>query len=266
MSWLITATYQSDPDAAAYIAAVEAADEAASPGIGPLEPAVRLAITRFVLGCKQDGFWPVIKASCILAGARTLTGALVPLVGAAPTNFNSLFVSDDYSRKTGLNGNGVDKYLLSNRANNADPRNNKHVSVFVSSLTQKTFNPLIGTTLQDPGHTFIAYGMDNATRLRSSVNSAYADITQVLSFPSFMGVSRNTSLNWSLRSGQSNFNPSLPGPTISNTPVSDNIRIFNGIAGPSNARIAFYSIGEFLDLALLDARVTTLIQAIDAAI
>jgi hypothetical protein len=34
----------------------------------------------------------------------------------------------------------------------------------------------------------------------------------------------------------------------------------------SDARLAFYSIGESLDLALLDARVTTLIQAIDAAI
>jgi hypothetical protein len=34
----------------------------------------------------------------------------------------------------------------------------------------------------------------------------------------------------------------------------------------SNARLAFYSIGESLDLALLDARVTTLINAIAAAI
>jgi hypothetical protein len=34
----------------------------------------------------------------------------------------------------------------------------------------------------------------------------------------------------------------------------------------SNARIACYSIGESLDLALLDARVTALINAIAAAI
>jgi hypothetical protein len=34
----------------------------------------------------------------------------------------------------------------------------------------------------------------------------------------------------------------------------------------SNARIAFYSIGESLDLALLDARVTDLINAFDTAI
>ena len=35
---------------------------------------------------------------------------------------------------------------------------------------------------------------------------------------------------------------------------------------PTDARLAFYSIGESLDLALLDARVTALINAIAAAI
>jgi hypothetical protein len=34
----------------------------------------------------------------------------------------------------------------------------------------------------------------------------------------------------------------------------------------ANARLAFYSIGESLDLALLDARVTALINAFAAAI
>jgi hypothetical protein len=45
-------------------------------------------VNAFVKGCKADGIWSAIKASCILAGADTLAGALVPLVGAAPTNFN----------------------------------------------------------------------------------------------------------------------------------------------------------------------------------
>jgi hypothetical protein len=69
--------------------------------------------TTFVNGCKADGIWNAIKASCILAGARTLNGALVPLVGTAPTNFN--FVDWCYNRKTGLVGDGSTKYLDSNR-------------------------------------------------------------------------------------------------------------------------------------------------------
>jgi hypothetical protein len=92
-----------DANAAAYVAAVEAADSQA------LEDGVRQAIDNFVLGCKADGIWDAIKASCILAGARTLNGALVPLAGTAPTNFN--FVSGDYNRKTGLVGNATNKSL-----------------------------------------------------------------------------------------------------------------------------------------------------------
>jgi hypothetical protein len=61
-----------DPDAEAYIAAVEAADLASDPTAEPLETATKVAIHSFVKGCKADGIWPAIKASCILAGARHL--------------------------------------------------------------------------------------------------------------------------------------------------------------------------------------------------
>lgn len=60
--------------------------------------------------------------------------------------------------------------------------------------------------------------------------------------------------------------------STSTTPNSISLFVFaqnNQNLGPltfSNARLAFYSIGESLDLALLDARVTTLINAYDEAI
>jgi hypothetical protein len=52
-----------DTDAANYAMRVEAADGE------PLEADVFSAINDFVLGCKADGIWDAIKASCILAGA-----------------------------------------------------------------------------------------------------------------------------------------------------------------------------------------------------
>jgi hypothetical protein len=122
-----TYTLPDDADAVAYIAAVEAADGQA------LETATRMAINSFVKGCKADGIWPAIKASCILAGARTLTGALIPLVGSAPTNNGFIGIGTDYVRKTGLVGNGSTKYLDSNRANNADPQNSNHNACWVST-------------------------------------------------------------------------------------------------------------------------------------
>jgi hypothetical protein len=56
------------------------------------------------------------------------------------------------------------------------------------------------------------------------------------------------------------------------TPGSDNYFVFrrNAASAPSysytNARLAFYSIGEGINLTLLDARVTTLVNQIKAAI
>jgi hypothetical protein len=96
MSLFISSVFTYDEDAGNYIQAVETADAQA------LEPATRKAINNFVIGCKQDGIWTAIKASCILAGARTLDGALVPLAGTAPPTCN--FVDADYNRKTGVGG------------------------------------------------------------------------------------------------------------------------------------------------------------------
>jgi hypothetical protein len=238
-----------DPDAEAYIAAVEAADEAESPGVGALETATKVAIHSFVKGCKNDGIWPAIKASCILAGARTLTGALVPLVGTAPTSFN--FVSGDYNRKTGLVGNGSTKFLNSNRNANADPLNSFHLSAYISTLGTGAF---FGPTTT-PG----AYSSMStvATRNRNGTPDSYTAVA------GFIGASRNNSSTYDRRNSSSTT-------TITRASVSADggNTLVNGFSGTANgsARLAFYSIGESLDLALLDARVTDLINAIGAAI
>jgi hypothetical protein len=258
-----------DADAAAYIAAVEAADTE------PLETGVRLAINDFVLGCKDDGIWAAIKASCILAGARTLTGALVPLVGAAPTNFN--FASGDYNRKTGLVGDGSTKYLDSNRNNNADPQNSRHAAVYVSvAPTATAFSSYLsrggsidaGNTIMQIGGSAISGSSTGHLISKSSGSTVLRAGTssQAVSL-GLKGVSRNISTSHTLRSGGSNFTVT----DTSTSPLGGNVVVYAASVGatPSaynNARLSFYSIGESLDLALLDARVTTLIADIDAAI
>jgi hypothetical protein len=240
-----------DPDAAVYVAAVEAADGQS------LETAIRVAIHSFVKGCKNDGIWPAIKASCILAGARTLAGALIPLAGAAPTNNN--FVSGDYNRKTGLVGNGSTKYLDSNRANNADPQNNKSIAIYASSLPTTAVRPMLGLNRSNiEGAASLIY--NTLTRLHDIESSSYTAST------GFIAASRSNSSNYVARNN--NANTTLT--QASSTPISRNIVLFadNLQNAPmySNARLAFYSIGESLDLALLDARVTDLINAFAAAI
>jgi hypothetical protein len=47
------------------------------------------------------------------------------------------------------------------------------------------------------------------------------------------------------------------------TPASQIIGVFGSVVGDrTNARLSFYSIGEYLDLALLDARLATYMSAL----
>lgn len=243
-----------DADALAYIAAVEAADGES------LESGVKAAYTAFVVGCKSDGIWSAIKASCIMCGARTLAGALVPLVGAAPTNVN--FVSDDYNRETGLKGNGSTKYLNSNRANNADPQDDKHLALYIS-----TFSTISGTKYASSA------GTNPTTIDVSTPPDLYAlgrvnsGTNAVVSSPTvgFCGVNRSSSSLQTIRSRGVNGTTT----TASGTPSSDTIGLFARFVGDSftsDARLAFYSIGEAVDLALLDTRVSALVTAIGNAI
>jgi hypothetical protein len=257
-----------DADAIAYVNAVEAADGQL------LEFGVGKAINDFVVGCKLDNTWSAIKASCILAGARTLTGALVPLVGTAPTNVGGLFVSGDYNRKTGLVGDGSTKYLNSNRAGDVDPLNNLHISVIVSTAaTGAAGSTYLGggnangdltdiTRLNDTGQNALLM------RNRRAIGASPGIIPNPAgSATGFLGCSRQSSNFFRQRYSGLNQDISL---TTQSGASSFNYLLFALNASPptnfSNARLAFYSIGESLDLALLDTRVTALITAFGVAI
>ena len=238
-----------EPEAVSYVAAVEAADGQ------ELEFGVAKAINDFVLGCKNDGIWDAIKACCILAGARTLNGALVPLVGTAPTNYN--FVSGDYDRETGLVGDGSAKYLDSNRRGTDDPLNNQHLSVYAGTLGTLQARQLAGVT----GDTVIFDYPDNSqTRFVSRDSSPVRN--RSVSNGGLQSVSRSGPTEWVARCSGSQ----LAYTDASVSASSNNLLIFTAGGNFSNARIAFYSIGESLDLAALDTRVSDLITAIGAAI
>jgi hypothetical protein len=244
-----------DPDAAAYITAVETADTE------PLEEKTKIAIDNFVLGCKADGIWTAIKASCILAGARTLTGALVPLVGDAPTNVGP-FVTGDYNRKTGLAGNGSTKYLNSNRAASADPLNSHHVSVFVSNASAVTAQTFIGAG--GPSDTTLIQTTSTAMffRMRTGTGATLGSNTTT----GFIAASRSSSAEFMSRLSGQGFTTAAASNAASPNFIAVFARNDNvGINQYGAHRLAFYSIGESLNLALLDARVTDLITAIGAA-
>lgn len=251
-----------DADAAAYITAVEAADGQA------LEEKTKIAIDNFVLGCKADGIWSAIKASCILAGARTLSGALQPLVGAAPTNNN--FVSGDYNRKTGLVGNGSTKYLNSNRAGNADPQDNAHISCFVSSVQSgASGRALLGVITTGPTNRIYQLAIDNGQDICAMRSSAILPSNRPNNnfATGFQGGARSSSASFFYQYSGTQLTLSSSSIAPSSAQVFIFAQNLNGsLSVPTDARLAFYSIGESLNLALLDVRVTDLINAFAAAI
>jgi len=253
---ILAKDYPADADVKAYVAAVEAADGQA------LELEVIKAYDNFILGCKHDGIWNAIKASCILAGARTTNGALVPLKGTAPTPVNFDLISDtDYDRKTGLVGDASTKYLASNYAFPTSLQNNCHIGGYLSVVA--TNGLLVG------GYGDVSangsYLSNTASRLyqTSSVTFSPSDTTS----SGFRGVSRNNSSNYLYRRAGSNETANIASLAITHENQGVFARNLNGsYDGFRDGRLAFYSIGESLDLALLDARVSTLISDLGAAI
>jgi len=254
-----------------YIDRVVAADVAAGNTLG-LEVGVRDGYDVFIRDSLDTGHLgssggvisqsnSIIKASPILAGARTLAGALTPLVGSAPTNNG--FASGDYNRKTGLLGNGTSKSLDSNRNNNADPQNNNHNAVWVTTAATSTGVYIgVGPGTNENGCNNIgpAYNIFVFSRNRSSANNGGGSPSST----GFIGASRSSSTNFSFRINSATSQTSI----ASQTPFDANVFVFStsASANRTNGRISFYSIGEALDLALLEARLATLMASLSAAI
>lgn len=239
-----------DLDAAAYIAAVESADGE------PLEPNVKYAINAFFLGCKADQIWDSITSGCILVGARTLAGALVPIKGAAPTSYN--FVSADYTRLTGLKGNGSSKYLDSNVLANSFAYDNRHISAFVQDRV------LAG------GYEGALLGARTVSQSLLTVNTSFFNANLIppttIATPTLVGVSRSGN---TVTHRANNVNTDFTSVNNNLEALSYHVlsRHYNGSPSLYGAhRVKFYSIGDSIDLAALDLRLTRLMAEIEGSI
>ena len=250
-----------DPDAAAYLRAVEAADGQA------LETPVKRAVDDFFRVTRADGTFSALKAACLLCGARTLAGALVPLVGTAPTNVADGFVSGDYTRggaTPGLKGDGT-SHLDSGRAGDDDPLEDHHMACYATETSSAVTHTKMGAAQSATG----------AYELVRSADRAYFYSRSSTFFLTGTGVGNQTGLYGYSRTG-STLNSRALGVDYTATRAAVaragiNIFVFgyndgSSLVEPSQGRLAFYSIGEALDLEALDARVTALVTAIGAAV
>lgn len=250
-----------DADALAYLTAVEAADGQA------LENSVKIAINTFVVGCKSDGIWDAIVTSCILCGARSVAGAIVPLKGNAPTNNN--FVSGDYNRKLGLLGNDSNKYLATGYNNNDTtnfPQNDNHISCYVSQASSDSSGIYVGAQSSLGG----ILNINNTTSTNIVCrNRATSGRTLALSPLGFQGSSRNNFANFIARNTYSGGVSEVTTIVNSSTPSNNLFGVFAGFSGStatqfSSPILSFYSIGKSLTLSSLDSRITTLMTTLSS--
>jgi len=248
-----------DADALTYIRAVEAADKQA------LESNIVAAIDTFVAGLKTDTVWADIDACVMLCGARTLAGALTPLKGAAPTNFN--FVGADYHRYQGLAGDGSTKYLDSGIANDAaGTQDDFHMAMYVLRQADISANSVImgcGTTGSGTTNfrSVSASTGVGTRRVRSSTVAAF--VTEELG-GRFFGINRNNGSDFVSVTDFTNPTSSV----ASQAPAAGNIFVFaanvSGTATEINGkhRVLFYSIGTATTLTAIRDRLFTFIDTI----
>jgi hypothetical protein len=200
--------------------------------------------------------------------AAVAAGALVPLVGAAPTNNN--FTASDYNRETGLVGDGSTTSLNTNRDNNADPQNDNHNALYITAAN--TNDPAVYIGSDGSG----SAGYNQMVIAASASSGAFITACRNPSgtFNAIPGGADTTGFHGFSRSSSTEYLARVGGSTTTHSQASaaatgSDVHVFARGPTPAvftDARIAFYSIGESLDLAALDTRVTALITAIGAAI
>jgi hypothetical protein len=201
----------------------------------------------------------------------TIESLSIREVIAAPTNVADGFVAGDYTRggaTPGLKGDGT-SYLDSNRDSSDDPQDDCHLSVYE---TQTHVGAAFGASIGGfdtvaPSQKVIFY-RDLTLQIVGRLNNQDAtSFTRPSTTTGFTGVSRSNGSGLTLRYGGSDNEIAQASVAMTNR----NISVYSQDIGGSqsnycNARMAFYSIGESLDLALLDTRVTALVTAIGAAV
>lgn len=236
-----------DEDARRYVIAVQTLDAE------KLENSVKIAINELVVGLKNDGLWNSIKDSCLFVGPRTLGAALTPLAGTTPTNYG--FIQSDYNRKLGIKC-GENKVLKTNTNGSSYPKDNIHVAVFATEKFSRTrTQTLIHQNALSGGTILYITPFRYTARLRNSVTLLYnwpAGTNSTIGGLIAMSRKDDTGFTYSYDEIYT-FGARTSAASI----AAGDFYLFGrgvNVSPYSDARIGFYSLGQDLDLAKLEAR------------
>ena len=173
-------------------------------------------------------------------------------MGASTEPTTSGFVSGDYNKTAGLTSRAAgNTFLDTNRAGSADPQDSFHAAVYLTNISD------VYVAAHGPSGGGMMTLATSGARNRSSGAGSFSSTALA---PGLVGSSRSASGAFDLIANGTVSTASI----ASGTPGTENTKIpgyvYAGIY--SNNRFSFYSIGEAVDLALLDARVNSLMSSI----
>lgn len=245
--WNITLAPQvSDPDAQDWINRVYAAGSTVS-------QSAAAAVNTFVVGCKDDGIWTAMRKVLLLIGVDTFAGCAAHLKGTAPTFTN--FSSANYSRTAGLQGVNTGYIRAAMRVSDLTASNSMHIAAW-----QTAANTAVATT-------FLAIGQGGGGHLRDNVTNTgiRANSVEVLTINSrgnagtMIGMSRNSTTQYGIVNGTVTSGAS----TVNDTGRTNEYELMGSGTGSSYlGRVSFFSFGDGIDLATLNARVSTLMSTL----
>lgn len=251
-----------DPDARAWINAVEAADAQ------ELEGGVKVAMNYLVVRLKSYSYWDAISTMTVRAGARTLAGALIDIKNPSSSwiNGGGLFLPADYNRTTGLIGNGTTKYLDTGRSNSAEARNNQTFWTYVTSVASSADMAYIGAGIPqtDFGSSYILRSAISASNLTVTSRNYSGQTDAGGNAAGFMGIYRSDGTGFASLANGSTDTFTL----ASETPLNRNFFEY-ATSGSSSTPINFSNhracaagIGTVFNLNVMETELETYIATI----
>jgi hypothetical protein len=253
-----------DSDAQSIISAVEAADGQS------LETSVKNAINTFVVGAKDGGIWDDLDAGVwrLMAGPRTLAGALANGRGANPTNNG--FVSGDYVRAAGIKGDGSSKYLDANYNTSQVDSGDFALSTYLNTAPVSGEVEISANTSGNTSCSLFARSSGTSMNTRAYNNSIRLSSSGLsVGNPGFYFVGKSTInvVNFfstevsSVDSHVQTSDPSIPARDFYVLARNSSETPGNFISG----RMAFYGITEYADPTVLEPLVDAYLSAIEAS-
>lgn len=248
-----------DRDAKNYISRVEAADS------DYLEQPVKRAINKLIRRLKSTPSpiaatqWDAICAgtALLMCGAKTLTGALVPLHKDMPTPTNYNFVSGDYNRRAGLKGDGTTKFLGLGINNDSVPQDDRHLAAWQTEHCSRDADRALvgcGLAVTSNANSQLLFRPDDRRPRLSVLTAGDVIVSDATSTLGMYCASRSTATNIMERYG----GVSEQRSSTSSTPAIAEILAFSrGTSAASPAQLAdsrmpWVSFGRAVDPADLD--------------